>query len=213
MKNMSLTEAVMHLSKQRLFYVGKLMSPKEVALAIQDYSESEKNQIEGWHLCGELHPKMWEIANSQHATIRGQLLVLKPTPEHPITYAIFLQVIGHWQHRMVLPLLGQTVGKFLESLQTSPLGISLGDDESNRTIVVPLNAAPHAATDMHDCWQPNIEDPLGKLEAATLMAVHLTNPECLIPLNGARIDQACVTLILPPELRTMVQVPSQREHH
>lgn len=213
MKKMSFYLAVLQAQQLRMLYIGKLMSPEETASALQDRSDFEKNQIKGWFLCGELHPDMWRHAYSVRGSIRAQVFVLGPTPENHLAYAIFFQEIGHWQHRIVLPLLGQSVWKLVESLQTSPIGLSLGDDESDRTLVMPINVPPSAGDKMRKYFQANVVEPIETLEAATQMAVHLTSPESLFPSSGPRTQKACVTLILPPELLAMVGAPIQGTHH
>lgn len=213
MKNMSFYLAVLQAQQLRTLYIGKLMSPEETASALQNRSDFEKNRISGWYLCGEVHPDMWKHANAVRGSLNAQLFVLGPTPDNPLAYAVFVQEIGHWQHRLVLPLLGLSVGKLVDSLQTTPIGLSLGDDESDRALVLPIKVPLSSAAEMRKYFQANVVEPIETLEAATLMALLLTSPVSSIPISRQRIQKSCVTLILPPELLAIAEVPIQGNQH
>lgn len=95
------------LSENQLHAIGRLMTPDEVAVAIRDRSQLEKDAVKGWTICGEMHKEMWKACSAREAKFASSIEVFQ-VQDAP-GYAVIIQECGKWHHRILLPLLGRTV--------------------------------------------------------------------------------------------------------
>jgi hypothetical protein len=196
--------------QQNVLSLGRLMSPKDITAAMQSRSENEKEAIKGWHVCGEMHPDMWKLACGRHELLKTRLQIMAPTDGVGCAYAFIFQEIDDWQHRFVIPLAGPSVRGFVDALGSEAISISMANRENDHAIVRSLFIPDAARKDIQASFQHDWQDPVGQLQDASMLSLRLMLPEFVGPIAAPAIKSACVTLVVPDDIRELSKKMEQR---
>lgn len=130
--------AVLLLAKaeqQKRLSLGRLMTPQDVDDAFRG-RQPDAHIPPGWVFCGAVHPAGFALVNRQEMQHLGRNY-LSPGGTG---YVVLAQQIAHWQHRFVLPLLGEEMRSFVAAMQHSELHFSLANAGAERAWLVRM---PH----------------------------------------------------------------------
>jgi len=188
--------------EQQLYSEGRLMSPAQVAAGLS--AQTQSNQIlEGWFLCGELHPVLFSLVK---AGLQAQPLILVKPGALGVEYFLYAQRFGRWQHRFLMPLVGDSAKRFLSETQYTGIGISFSTVSDADAVVSRL--APR------EQWKPLFDRKVPSeierqkvnafMDELTHVALHLLTPGALKTESGG-IERACVTVVYTDELAEQVK--------
>lgn len=102
--------------QQKRLSLGRLMTPQDVDDAFRG-RQPDTHIPPGWVVCGEVHPAFFALVNRQEMQHLGRNY-LSPGGTG---YVVLAQQIAHWQHRFVLPLLGEEMRSYVAAMQHSEL--------------------------------------------------------------------------------------------
>lgn len=111
---------------------GRLMSPSEVAAVNRKKGSSPAIMSTDWCLSGRLHPVMFALAQKN-----GLDKYWAQTRHAPsgCSYLLYMQRTGDWEHRFLLPLVGEKIRQCIADLATRPLVMSLADGDAARALI------------------------------------------------------------------------------
>ena len=188
--------------EQLLYSEGRLMSPAQVAAGLS--AQTRSNQIlEGWFLCGELHPVLFSLVK---AGLQAQPLILVKPGALGVEYFLYAQRFGTWQHRFLMPLVGDSAKRFLSETQYTGFGTSFSTMGAQDALVSRL--APR------EQWKPLFDRMVpSRLERQKVnafteelahVALHLLTPGAL-KTESVGVERACVTVAYTDELAEQVK--------
>jgi len=182
-----------HIRHQQIA-AGRLMTPDAVRDALAGRKDAE-HVPPGWYLCGSAHPDMYARLRAGADDIKHSV-VLFPAPSGT-HFLVINQRVDEWQHRFVLPLVGQVVRTFAGSLLEYPVRLSLAAEGREATLLTAFNLSSEAAVAcravVRDC-----ADPVGAMFSDfAAAAVSLLIPEASVagPQCELADAQVCVSLV------------------
>jgi hypothetical protein len=124
--------AMLYLQQARAgkrLFTGRLYDPAEMA----EICASRGHPLQpGWYVSGEMHAEMFALAWAREAMLHSARVYQS---SNGLLYAVFGQQFGPWQHRFVLPLLGEEVKRFVRETQGKPLRFSLANCDGPQATV------------------------------------------------------------------------------
>ena len=127
------------------YTVGRLMSPKEVEEATEDYDHQTRQRVRGhWLLCGDCSQEMFDgIARQGEAALRYSLGVSQRGDD--TKFLVITHQLGNAQHRFLVPMWDPRVSNLLEAFSLGQTSISLARKGDTQAVVLSLTAdAPFA---------------------------------------------------------------------
>ena len=127
------------------YTVGRLMSPKEVEEATEDYDHQTRQRVRGhWFLCGDCSQEMFDhIARQGDVGLRHALGVFRRGDGTKLLVAT--QQLGNAQHRFLVPMWDPRVPDLLDAVGRGRYSISLARKGDTQAVVLSLTAdAPYA---------------------------------------------------------------------
>lgn len=127
------------------YTVGRLMSPREVEEATEDYDHQTRQRVRGhWFLCGDCSQEMFDgIARHGEAALRYSLGVSQRGDD--IKFLVVNHQLGNAQHRFLVPMWDPRVPNLVEALSQGQTSISLARKGDTQAVVLSLTAdAPYA---------------------------------------------------------------------
>ena len=127
------------------YTVGRLMSPKEVEEATEDYDYLTRQHVRGhWFLCGDCSQEMFDgIARQGEAALRYSLGVSQRGDD--AKFLVITHQLGNAQHRFLVPMWDPRVSNLLEAFSLGQTSISLARKGDTQAVVLSLTAdAPFA---------------------------------------------------------------------
>jgi hypothetical protein len=129
----------------------------------------------------------------------GVVLFPSPSGTH---FLVINQRVGEWQHRFVLPLVGQSVRTFAGSLLEHPVCLSLAAEGKDETLLTAFKLSSEAVAAcravVRDCvW------PVGAMfQDFAAAAVSLLIPETAVAGPHCELEdtQVCVSLVAHPAI-------------
>jgi hypothetical protein len=178
---------------------GRLMTPDAVRDALA--GRKDAGQVPpGWYLCGSAHPDMYAQLQAGANDIK-HAVVLFPSSSGT-HFLVINQRVGEWQHRFVLPLIGQTVRAFALSLSEHPLRLSLAAEGKEATLLTVFNLSSEAVAACRAAVRA-CDEPIGAMfRDFAAAAVSLLIPEAVVagPLCELEEAQVCVSLVAHPAI-------------
>lgn len=176
-------------------FLGRLMAPKGDDAATR--SGPVAPQVpKAWCLCGNV-PQDLLAAADKHGVQQAATWVRRA---NGLNVLVFAQRVGEWQHRLVLPLVGDEVRAFLRCAQEQPVRLCLADGHRRLTVLhegsEPLSdvvADASSVIDVPEDIQPLVKD-------VTRVAVQALMPGFMPALDSADVDHTCVSYVFPPSL-------------
>ena len=127
------------------YTVGRLMSPKEVEEATEDYDHQTRQRVRGhWLLCGDCSQEMFDgIARQGEAALRYSLGVSQRGDD--IKFLVVNHQLGNAQHRFLVPMWDPRVPNLVEALSQGQTSISLARKGDTQAVVLSVTEdAPFA---------------------------------------------------------------------
>lgn len=187
-----------HMHRQRLT-AGRLMSPFEVKESLAGRSDVPE-EVAGWFICGDVHPEMYRAIAAEGGGLEHEV-VLFPTASG-LQFLALSQCAGEWEHRFVLPLVGDAVRDFAWSLTQQPLRMSLSSPSEELSVVSEITVSPEnvAACMAAVC---DLNAPVGRLFqefAAATVALSVPHSMPSVGADDRSHRRICVTLVAYPAI-------------
>jgi len=187
-----------HMHHQRLA-AGRLMSPLEIKESLADRTDMPDKML-GWFICGEVHPEMYRAVAATPQQLEHEVMLF-PTASG-LQFLALSQCAGAWEHRFVLPLVGDAARDFAESLTSEPLRMSLSSPSEELLVVSEITVSRE---NVAACMQAvrGLDAPVGRLfQEFAAATVALSVPHSM-PTTGAGDFShrgICVTLVAYPAI-------------
>jgi hypothetical protein len=187
-----------HMHRQRLT-AGRLMSPFEVKESLAGRSDVPE-EVAGWFICGDVHPEMYRAIAAEGGGLEHEV-VLFPTASG-LQFLALSQCAGEWEHRFVLPLVGNAARDFAQSLMSQPLRISLSSQSEELSVISEITVS---RKNVVACIEAvcDLDAPVGRLfQEFAAATVALSVPHTM-PSVGAGVlshRRICVTLVAYPAI-------------
>jgi hypothetical protein len=170
------------------------MSPEEIAESNRD--DPANAVTPGWYLLGVTHPDWFTLAGSETIVHLGCTYA----GSQGTTFVVLAQQVGCWQHRLVLPLVGEDVRAFMAYVQGEPVRFALGSQGSTSTLfltgprylnqVMPQGLVVSAVPD-------TLVDVLGETCAAVAA---LMRPSALWDAALPKVEHVCLSIVQSRQL-------------
>jgi hypothetical protein len=192
-----------HIRQQQIA-AGRLMTPSAVQDALAGRNDAAQVPP-GWYLCGSAHPDMYARLQAGAADIKHSV-VLFPAPSGT-HFLVINQRVDEWQHRFVLPLVGQTVRAFAHSLLEHPVRLSLAAEGREATLLTAFNLPSEAVAACRAAVRDCGKSVGGMFSDFAAAAVSLLIPEAVVagPLCELEDAQVCVSLVAHPAIEEALE--------
>lgn len=147
MKNVKCPDQVFNSMVVPGVYIGKLMSPAEVAQATAGEDPGLYRGLVRWTLCGDVAPALFDLLQASHMSggSNERITMLSSPAGH--SYVVLTRQWHCFQHRYFLPLFDQRAKECIESIsRDGELGYSLAGEGSDtlvwRSVVGPQAFLP-----------------------------------------------------------------------
>lgn len=192
-----------HIRQQQIA-AGRLMTPSAVQDALAGRNDAAQVPP-GWYLCGSAHPDMYARLQAGAADIKHSV-VLFPAPSGT-QFLVINQRVNEWQHRFVLPLVGQVVRTFAGSLLEHPVRLSLAAEGKEATLLTAFNLSSEAVAACRAAVRDCGKSVGGMFSDFAAAAVSLLIPETAVA--GPRCElantQVCVSLVAHPAIEEALE--------
>ena len=199
-ENRRISEA---LAARRLC-TGRLMTPQDVAVAVQGRNP-DPTIVRGWFLCGDLAPEMY---SKETLLTMGHLGQTFRGPGG-LTYLVWAQQCGHWQHRFVVQLTGEDASDYLTFVRENPTWFSLADSGSEKALLV---KAPEFLRKVIPPDLPVLPAPasfLALAEGLMWVGLRMLEPGALCDPGFPEVTDVCVSIVqMPSVVRNFMQMNS-----
>lgn len=191
---------------------GRLMSPDETRSALRGRTGPESS-FAGWWACSDVHPEMHATLSIAARDIPSALAQVQM--DSGIECLVLLHQVAQWQHRFCIPLVGETIARWLDSIRYgAPLQVSLSAENSGLAMTSKF-ALPDGAARLLPHAHHELPDDLGSF-ADELLAVSLWSA-----LKGAMDagsllpapERICLSLLMPPEIEAYAQALASRQRN
>ena len=209
MPNISELGAMLLLAQaeqQKRLSLGRLMTPPEVGAALRGRQPDPRMPC-GWVLCGNLHPACFARVNTQEMQHLGQSH-LRPGGT---CYIVLAQQIGHWQHRFVLPLLGQEMRAYVAAMQDAEQHFSLANAGAEQAWLVRMPEFLRAVTPADlPVREVSTDLPAQAAEMCGFIA-DLLAPGALVDAALPPVRDVCVTIVQSAQLSGLLELDWMRQ--
>ena len=194
------------------YTVGRLMSPKEVEEATEDYDHQTRQRVRGhWFLCGDCSQEMFDhIARQGDVGLRHALGVFRRGDGTKLLVAT--QQLGNAQHRFLVPTWDPRVPDFLDALSQGRITIALARKGDTQALVWPAAAdaalAQRLRNHLHVPEQQQIQALLQTLPALIEQAAQPQRIPTLV--EGQDISDVSVSIVFDA-LRPSLNRPLEHE--
>ncbi|MCY1543825.1 hypothetical protein D9M68_796580 [compost metagenome] len=158
-----------------------------------------------WGLYGALHEFMFDAALSQE--VRHSATHLHRS--NGLSYLVFAQTTGDWQHRLVLPLVGEEAREFLRSARTQPVRFSLADGPRRLALLHEDREQLSTVLPEESCVL-NVPADIGQLVDDIKRVATQAMLPWFMPELGSPTPLTCVSYIHPPALLESMARSSSR---
>ena len=140
------------------YTVGRLMSPKEVEEATEDYDHQTRQRVRGhWSLCGDCSQEMFDnIAQLRNVALRHSLGVFQRNDG--TKFLVVTHQLGSAQHRFLVPMWDPRVPDFLDAVSSGRYSISLARKGDTQAVVLSADADAPLAIELRKHLMP-MPDP------------------------------------------------------
>ncbi len=136
------------------YTVGRLMSPKEVEEATEDYDHQTRQRVRGhWSLCGDCSQEMFDnIAQLRNVALRHSLGVFQRNDG--TKFLVVTHQLGSAQHRFLVPMWDPRVPDFLDAVSSGRYSISLARKGDTQAVVLSSDADAPLAIELRKHLMP-----------------------------------------------------------
>ncbi len=198
-----IVEAMIHAVEEKRLWAGRLMSPEETAQALSARVATD-SRLNGWFFCGTAHPAMFRCCVTEPI---HSLLVPIGTG-YSIQFMIVVQQCHHWQSRMILPLVGNFVQDFLDTLvRGDALKVSLADGDDENAVVSQL--MPGSCSSLPEVSTMRVQAVFDTKEVLALTSSLidvLLRPESFRTIDSSQdVRNVCVSYVFPEDFRERIE--------
>lgn len=204
-----------HKTSHRAQYtVGRLMSPKEVEEATEDYDHQTRQRVRGhWFLCGDCSQEMFDgIARQGEAALRYSLGVSQRGDD--IKFLVVTHQLGNAQHRFLVPMWDPRVPNLLEAFGQGQTSISLARKGDTQAVVLSLTADAPYALELRkhlDVYMPDPQRLQALLRAMPQWMETAAEPEQFPNLmEGLAITDVSVSIVFDAMLPNLSQLLAKK---
>lgn len=200
-----LTELIALAHAQSRLTHGTLLTPPLVGAITGNPKEAQ------WVLSGSVSATMHALMKAGVGPTGSAVHILDlGTPRGFLVIAH--QVAAH-QHRFVVPMVGETLGLLVRSLQQNTLALYYGcEDLFEDHIEASSHLSDALITELQKAHRP-LDEPAAVFEETLLMTAKMLQAGAVRPpKNLAAPGEICVTTIAPPELNAWAEQHLLRSH-
>ena len=179
--------------------VARLMSPEETEEALKEQGTVD-SRIEGWFLCGELHPEMWALLQAHPKELVMSANIID-TPSGG-SFLVAYQRIRHWSHCFSVPLSGNAITSFTKAMEDGePFQLSLANGEKDDTFIISPHCPPLLLEHLRRSCHNDIEDIPTMVQDMAELAATLTLRKVSSQKEEASVvTDVCVSPLIPDEI-------------
>lgn len=192
--------------RRKRLSLGRLMTPQEVDGAFRG-RQPDAQIPPGWVLSGTVHPSFFALINKHEIRYLGQSHV----SPGGTGYVVLAQQIVHWQHRFVLPLLGEEMRAYVAAMQDSEMHFSLSNAGAEQAWLVRMPDFLRALT---PAGLPVREVPVDLPAQAAEMCgfvAGLLAPGALVDAALPAVRDVCVTIVQSSQLSGLLELDLMRQ--
>ena len=202
-----------HKTSHRAQYtMARLMSPKEVEEATEDYDHQTRQRVRGhWFLCGDCSQEMFDgIARQGEAALRYSLGVSQRGDD--TKFLVITHQLGNAQHRFLVPMWDPRVPDLLDAVGRGRYSISLARKGDTRAVVLPTAAdAPMAQRLRNHLHVPEQQQIQALLQTLPALIEQAAQPQRIPTLvEGQDISDVSVSIVFDA-LRPSLNRPLEHE--
>ena len=180
------------------YTVGRLMSPKEVEEATEDYDHQTRQRVRGhWLLCGDCSQEMFDnIAQLRNVALRHSLGVFQRNDG--TKFLVVTHQLGSAQHRFLVPMWDPRVPDFLDAVSSGRYSISLARKGDTQAVVLSSDADAPLAIELrkHLMPMPDAQQLQSLLRALPQFMETVATPEEFPNLQeGLAITDVSVSIV------------------
>ena len=196
------------------YTVGRLMSPKEVEEATEDYDHQTRQRVRGhWFLCGDCSQEMFDgIARHGEAALRYSLGVSQRGDD--TKFLVLTHQLGNAQHRFLVPMWDPRVPNLLEAFSQGQTSISLACKGYTQALVLSLTADAPYALELRkhlDMYMPDPQRLQALLRAMPQWMETAAEPEQFPNLiEGLAITDVSVSIVFDAMLPNLSQLLAKK---
>ena len=196
------------------YTVGRLMSPKEVEEATEDYDHQTRQRVRGhWFLCGDCSQEMFDgIARQGEAGLRYSLGVSQRGDD--TKFLVVTHQLGNAQHRFLVPTWDPRVPNLLEAFSQGQTSISLARKGDTQAVVLSLTADAPFALELRkhlDMYMPDPQRLQALLRAMPQWMETAAEPEQFPNLmEGLAITDVSVSIVFDAMLPNLSQLLAKK---
>ena len=189
---------------------GRLMSPRETQSALRGRTGPESS-LEGWWACADVHSDMHARYGGGECDIPSALTQVQLGSG--IECLVLMHQIECWQHRFCIPLVGECIARWLDSIRRgAPMQVSLSAEHSDFAIVSKLVLPKRLASQLpHPPHQLNTEIGVFLDEVLSVALWSALRGAMDDVPNMPAPERVCFSLLMPPEIEAYAQALAQRQ--
>jgi hypothetical protein len=182
------------------------MTPQEVDGAFRG-RQPDAQIPPGWVLCGTLHPAFFALVNKQEMQHLGRNYF----SPGGTGYVVLAQQIAHWQHRFVLPLLGEEMRAYVAAMQDSELHFSLANADAEQAWLVRMPNFLRALTPADLLVREVPADLPAQAAEMCGFVAGLLAPGALVDAALPAVRDVCVTIVQSSQLSGLLELDLMRQ--
>jgi len=184
---------------ERRFCVGRLLDNTEVRQRAASAEPWLAQHVHAGFLVAQVAPDLWSLLRDGES-VEKSFYVLEPRPDgaDSVHVLVFALQCEEWEHRCVLPLVGEGASLLLEGMTTATVGLSLSSPGQPGEVMTYMNIASHAEELLQLPVVSQTRD--AAVLAGALVGVTRYLFDAHPPTEANSVQRVCVTLVLGDEV-------------
>jgi len=199
-------EFLARAARNKRLSIGRLMSPEEVAESVRPGTPDDK-RLKGWFLCGDVHPELFKRMKAGEA-VTWMLNVRYGNSGTP--FILVRQRVGTWEHRFLMPLVGESARAFYKEIAKEGIGVSLATAEGEEALVERVYVMSEAPSykDIDIALTVGDESEIG-LDFVEMTILLLSRSD--LGSGPENACDVCLTAIMPADVRVQIESVAARK--
>lgn len=177
---------------------GRILSPEQVRRITE--SNGAAGTLKGWFFLADVAPEMFVALRSGKPTKLHAEVKTSPSG-HSI--ALISQQCSNWEHRLLVPLIGETALSLIEQLAEGHVGLSISTATGSDSLVCNLSLHAYSSELQTLKVSTSVRDLHALLEDIAQATLDVLEPRAL-PQTPTSIRYVCATLAFTAELNLMI---------
>lgn len=181
------------------FCVGRLLDNASVRQRAVDLEPWMADHIQAGFLVAQVAPGLWSLLRDGEP-VEKQFYVLEPRPDGAdgVHVLVFALRCDDWEHRCVLPLVGEGAALLLEGMSTATVGLSLSSPGQPGEVMTYVDVRAYAEELLQLPVVSRTRD--AAVFVAALVSVTRYLFDAHPPTEANSVQRVCVTLVLSDEV-------------